>query len=390
VAEAILGQEAITEEAQRLAVTAAYFEAIEGAGIEPYGPPTFEDEHLEPDGSLRLRVAVPRAPQVTLGEYKSLPATRRVAHVTDEQVETELRRMQEEHAEFVTVSDEPVQTGDLAIVNYDLFVESERREGAGAEGYPVHVGSDRLFPEVSQGLEGSRPGDTRIIAVSFPPDYHDAEIAGKSGEYHVEVTQVKRRQMPPIDDSFARMVSQKARTLEELRENLRSGLTALYKLTNERAVEEELIEQAVGNAEVAAPPALVERETDRRVERLEGDLAERGLTLEAYLERTHQTIEQVRGEMAPDAEAAVRRSLVLDEIGKAEKIEVTQQEIDAEIERMAERLGDRPERVRRAIEREERWDAVRDRLYFGKVVDVLVENASITEEEVEPEAQDNA
>jgi trigger factor len=135
---------------------------------------------------------------------------------------------------------------------------------------------------------------------------------------------------------------------------------------------------------------MVEQETDRRLERMERELNERGLTLESYLERTDQTVEQVRGEIRPEAEAAVRRSLVLDAIGKAESIEVSQQEVDQEVERMAERLGDRPARVRRAIDRGEHWDAVKDRLYLGKVVDLLLDNAVITEEEVEAEAQDNA
>jgi trigger factor len=278
----------------------------------------------------------------------------------------------------------------VAIINYELFVEGERREGAGAEGYPFQVGSDRLFPELNQGLEGARAGDRRTIAVSFPPDHHDAEIAGKSGEYQIEVAEVKRRQLPPLDDAFARRVSRQVQTLDELREGIRNSLSALHRMTNERALENEVIEQAVANAEVTAPQAMVEQEIDRRLERMERELNERGLTLESYLERTDQTVEQVRGEIRPEAEAAVRRSLVLDAIGKAESIEVSQQEVDQEVERMAERLGDRPARVRRAIDRGEHWDAVKDRLYLGKVVDLLLDNAVITEEEVEAEAQDNA
>jgi trigger factor len=390
VAEAVLGAKAIDEETQRLAAAKAFLEAVRGAKLDPYGPPTIEEEKLEDDGSLRLRVAVTTAPKVTLGEYRSLPATRRVTRVTDEHVATELRRLQEEAAEYQTAPGEPIQPGDVAIINYELFVEGERREGAGAEGYPLQVGADRLFAELNQGLEGARAGDRRTIAVSFPPDYHDSEIAGKSGEYRVEVVEVKRRQLPPLDDAFARRVSRQARTVDELREGVRKSLAALHELSNERALEDELIEQAVANAEVVAPPALVEQEIDRRLERVERELNERGLTLENYLERKDQTAEELRREIAPDADAAVRRSLVLDAIGKAEGVEVSQQEIDQEVERMAQRLGDSAARVRRAIDRGDRWEAVRDRLYFGKVVDLLLHNAVITEEEVEAEAQDNA
>jgi trigger factor len=141
---------------------------------------------------------------------------------------------------------------------------------------------------------------------------------------------------------------------------------------------------------VVAPRPMIEREIDRRLERAERELNERGLTLENYLERTRKTMDDVRAEIEPQAEADVRASLVLDAVGKAEGIQVSPQEVDQEIERMADRLNDRPERVRRAIERGDRREAVKDRLYFGKVVDFLVNSATIAEEQVEPETQDNA
>lgn len=389
VVEAIVGAQAIQEEAQRAAATAAYVQAIQDSGLQPYGAPRFEEEHLDPDGSLRLRVAVVTTPQVVLGEYRGLPATRSVTRVTDEHVATELGRLQEQAAEYETIADEPLQPGDLAIINYELFVDGERREGAGAEGYPFEVGSDRLFGELNQGLEGARASDHRAVTVSFPPDYHDAEIAGKSGEYRIEVVEVKRRRLPALDDTFAQQVS-KAQTLDELRETIRRTLATIHRLTDERALQDQLIEQAVTNAQVTAPAAMVERGVDRRQEQIERELGQRGLTLEDYLQQADRTLEQLREDLAPEAETAVRRALVLDAIGRAEGIEVSQEEVDREVERMADRLDDRPERLRRTIDRGEQWEEMKDGLYFDKVIDFLVSNAAITEEQVESKTQDNA
>lgn len=388
VAEAVLGAEAIQAEAQRMAATDACMRAIEDSGLEPYGPADFEEEHLDPDGSLRLRVKLTTAPQVVLGEYRDLPATRSVTRVTDEHVATELGRLQERAAEYETTGDEPIQPGDLAIINYELFVDGQRRDGAGAEGYPFEVGSDRLFGELNQGLEGARAGERRAIAVSFPPDYHDAAIADKSGEYRIEVVEVKRCRLPALDDAFAQQVS-KAQTLDELRESIRRTLETIHRLTDERALQDQLIEQAVANAEVTVPAPMVERGVDRRQEQIERELGQRGLTLEDYLQQADRTLEQLREDLASEAEAAVRRALVLDAIGQAEGIEVSQEEVEREVERMAERLDDRPERLRRTIDRGAQWDDVKDRLYFDKVIGFLVSNAAIAEEEVESKTQDN-
>jgi trigger factor len=385
--ERYLDQDALNEQVIETLVGDAYEVAIAKAGVEAINRPRVTDAKLTDEGTLAFSATVTRRPTIELGEYKGLKVTRHVTPVTDAQVEAELERIRSRRAQFRELpTDGAIEKGDLVVVDYEMLVDGEKREEASASGYPLEVGADQLFPEMNDALPGAKVGETREFQVSYPETHSDASLAGKAATFKVTAKEARRRQLAELDDEFAKQVSDLA-TLEELRARVRENLGEIGKAMAEDDVRSQLVRQVSEAAALDVPEALVGREVDSRIEDIEVELGRRGLTLNQHLRSAGQSFEDWRADIETDARAAARRALVLDEIGERENVKVTDEEIHeemharAEIERISER------EVHERYEDAAMLNRLVTRIYQRKVVQFLLDNAEVTEEAIEPEAE---
>ncbi len=366
----------------------AYDAATEKAGINPLGRARISDADIVDDGGLSFSATVTLRPEIELEEYKGLKATRRITAVTEEHVGAELERVRSRRAQFAELpEDEAVEKGDLVIVDYDMFVDGEKKDDASAQGYPLEVGADQLFPEMNEALPGSRIGETREVEVKYRDDHSDPALAGKTAHFEVKIREARRRQLPELDDDFARAVSD-LDTMEALRQRVRENLEALGKALAEDDVRTQLIQQVSDGAALDVPNALVGREVDRRMEEIEGELDRRGLTLQQHLQNTNQSFEDWRADIEADSRGAARRALVLDEIGEREKIQVTEEELHEEMDRQAEHERTTRDDIRERYSSDQsQLSRLVTRMYHRKVVQFLLDNADVTEATVKPEQE---
>lgn len=368
----------------------AYDAALEKEGLHPLDRAQVEDPDLGEDGALAFSATLTLRPEIELGEYRGLKATRRVSPVTEAQIDGELDRLRERSAQYADLPAEAtVEKGDLAVIDYEMFVDGEKREEDSATGYPLEVGADDLFPQLNDVLPGARPGETREFEISYPDDHVNKSLAGKKAAFRVVVQQARRRQLPELNDDFAKQVSD-LETLAALRDRVRENLEVIGKAIAEDDVRNQVVRQVCDSASLSVPDSIVGREVDRRIDSATEELERRGLALHDHLRQLGRSFEDWRADLEADARESARRALVLDEVGTREKIEVAEQEIHEEIHRRAgaERMSE--EELHQRLSEPGEYNRFLTRIYQRKVVQFLVDNAEIAEEVVTPEEESPA
>jgi len=379
---ALLERQVDPDEARKLALDElaepGVVQGMTEAGVKPLTLPKLEKAELEEDGSaVFVATLVPR-PEVDLGEYRGLKAVRPMIEVTDEQVEAQILQTRERYARYESVADRPAETGDLAIVDYDLVMDGQAVEGQSTHGYPCQIGSDSLFPELNEKLVGLKAGEQVRVPANFPADHRDPALAGKQGEYVVTLRELKMRVLPELTDEMAREAHQLA-SADDMRRIVRELLGHMARDEAEDRLRRDLVEQIMASSKATAPPALVRREAEARLNRLETDLRARGISLDDHLRERNTDRERWLRNEEMSARWDLERMLVLDEISQREGIAATQEEISAEIEGIARRAGTSPERVLKRLD-ETDVDRVGDRVERRKVLQFLVDHAEITDE----------
>jgi len=390
VVERYLDQDALKEQIIDSLLSDAYDAALEKAGIKALDRGRISDQDLAEDGALTFTATVTIRPAITLGEYKGLSATRHITPVTDEQVEAELGRLRSRNAQYGDVPEgASIEKGDLVIVDYDMLVEGEKRAEASASGYPLEVGADQLFPELNDVLVGARPEEAKELEVSYPENHSDASLAGKTATFQVSIKQARRRQLPEMNDEFAKQMSG-LETMEALRERIRQNLEAIGKAIAEEEVRDQLVRVIAESANLDVPQVIVDRETDRRIDEVTEELERRDLTLHQYLQQNNRTFEDWRADIEADARQIARRALILDEMGEREKVEVTDEELHAEIHRLADAERMDEKHLHERLHETGELTRLYNRLYHRKIIQLLVDNAQITDEVVEPGTEEPA
>jgi len=365
----------------------AYGAALEKAGVKDLGQPRISEADITGEGVLSFKAVVTLQPEITLGEYKGLQATRNITPVTEEQVNSEVDRLRARQGRYAGLPEgAAIEKGDLAVVDYEMLVEGEKREEASAAGYPLEVGADQLFPELNEALVGARPGELREFDVTYPEAHSDKSLAGKTAHFRVTVAQARRRQLPEADDEFARQVSDLA-DMAALRERIRQNLEVIGRAIADEDVRNQLLRQLSESASLDVPQTIVDRETDRRIDEITEELERRGLTLNQHLRQANQSFDDWRADLEADARQAARQALILNEIGEREKIEVTEEELHAEVHRLAEVEKTPEERVQERLRDAAELSRVMSRLRHRKILRFLVDQAQVTEEVAEPGAE---
>jgi trigger factor len=385
ILEREIDREALRHDVLDDLVAEAYDEAVKQAGIDVLGRGEVSETAYQEDESLHFKAVVATKPEVKLGEYLGLAVTRPSTEVTDAQVDTEIEKLRERRGQMQDVTDRGIETGDVAVVDYQVSVDGQVREEAGATGYPLVVGSDTLFPELNEALLGAKADETRHVPVSYPDDFSVADLAGKQGEVEVTVRRVQAPALPVVDDAFVQSISD-LKSVEELRAEVRRQLAVMSEVIAARRVRDAVVHLAVEGSYVEPPATLVSQELEHRLETYKSEVAERGWTWAGYLNKVNRTEDQVREELQLEARAAVKQVFIIEAIGEKENVEVTREDIDAEIATIAETEKVSVARVTKMLGEGDALTRLINRVYRRKVVDLLVAAAQITPETTAPDA----
>lgn len=374
--EKMYGVEALYNDALDFILPEAYANAVEEAGIEPIDRPEIDIEQMEKGKELIFNAVVTLKPEVKLGEYKGLEVTRQETEVTDEEIEEQLKDRQKAFAEMVVKEDGSIEDGDTVTLDFEGFVDGEAFEGGKAEQYDLEIGSGSFIPGFEEQLVGLKQGEEKDVEVTFPEEYHAAELAGKPAVFKVTIHEIKAKEVPELDDELAKEIDEEVDSLDALRAKLKETTSEEKKTASETALRDDLVEAAARNAEVDIPEVMVTTEVDRMMGEFEQRLQMQGMNLELYFQFSGQDEEALRTQMQDDAQNRVRVSLVLEAIGKAENVEVAEEDINAELEKMSEQFGMEIEQIKNTLGG---TSMLENDLRFTKTVELLVENAKITE-----------
>jgi len=374
--ERFVGKEALYEEAMETLVPEVYYQALEDTGVEPIDQPNIEIMPVEDGKPVQIKATVDVKPEVDLGQYKGLEVVKHVTEVQDRDVEYELGRMRERHAKLITLDEGTVQEGDQVEIDFLGKIDGEPFEGGEGKDYPLTIGSKTFIPGFEDQLVGMPVGEKKEINVRFPADYHVPAVAGKDATFEVTVKSIKRKELLELDDEFAKDVSE-FDTLEELKADIRNRLIKNAEERAEQQFKQDVIDIAVGNANVEIPEKMIEMELDESIRNMERRLQSQGMDLDTYLEFTNRSMEQLREQMLPDIERRVRTNLVLEAIAKHEGIKPSEEEVKEECEKVATYYNQDPEEFYNILKKERQLGFIIDSLTMEKTVNFLVENAVV-------------
>lgn len=366
------GVESLYQDALDFILPEAYAKAIEETGIDPIDRPEIDVEQMEKGKELIFTAKVQVKPEVKLGEYKGLEVEKMETEVTAEDVEAELTSLQEKQAELAVKEEGKAEDGDTVTMDFEGFVDGEAFEGGQAENYSLELGSGQFIPGFEEQLIGVASGEEKEVEVNFPEEYHAAELAGKPATFKVKVHEIKAKELPALDDEFAKDADEEVETLAELKEKIENRLQESKKNESETAVRETLVNKASDNAEVEIPEVMVTAEVDRMMQEFEQRLQMQGMNLDLYFQFSGQTEEDLRGQMKEDAGKRVRTNLTLEAIAAAENLEVTDEEAEEEVNKMAEQYNMSADNIKQALGG---LDTLKADLKVRKAVEFLVENS---------------
>jgi trigger factor len=349
-----------------------YRRALDEAQLSPVEEPEVRDLQLEEGQPLRFTAVVEVKPAIVLGEYRGLVARHTPGTVADADVEAALRNLADRHATLTTVQ-RAVRPGDHVVVDYSI--EPEGAPARNEQGYAFEVGGGRVLPEMDEAVVGLEVGDERRVTVRFPADHPREDLRGKSGQIALRVVEVKEKELPTLDDEFARTVGSH-QTLAELREAVRAGLVAHRERHDRRALEEVVVDALLARHEFDVPESLVQREIAHRVGRMQASLSRQGID-PAQLDVDYGRLVD---DLRPAALRAVRWALLQEAIAEKEELTVTEAEVEAEVARIAQETGRAPQAVRSLLQRGGDLDHMRLGLREAKTLRLLVDNARIEPE----------
>ena len=365
------GVEVLLEDAVNFAIEGSYANVLKENNVRPVDFPKVEVVQAEEGKDLIYTAEVTVYPEVELGAYKGLNVEKKTYEVTEEEVVAKLKEMQEKNAR-VEVKEGAIENGNIAVIDFKGFIDGVAFEGGEGHDYSLEIGSGSFIDNFEEQLVGAKAGDKVEVNVTFPENYGKEELNGKPAKFEVEVKEVKAKELPVLDDEFAKEVSE-FETLEALKEDTTKKLEEANTARAEREYEEAILRAVVENAKMDIPAVMVEQEIDRMVQNLAQRLQYQGLTLEQYFQFTGTDAEKMREYMKENAETKVKTELVLEALQKAEKMEVLDEELKEKASEVAKLYGANDEKMVELLLQNQREALVAD-VMTSKVINFLKEN----------------
>ena len=373
--EKMYGEGVFYEDAADEAINASYAEAMKESGLDIVSRPEVTIEKIGKDEPFVYSALVAVKPEVTLGQYKGVEVEKADASVSAEDVEAELKKVQEQNARLLTVEDRGVEDGDQTVIDFEGFVDGKGFEGGKAEDYPLTIGSHSFIDTFEEQLIGKKIGEECEVNVTFPTEYHAAELAGKPATFKVTVKEIKVKELPELNDEFASEVSE-FDTLDEYKKDVEKKLAEKKEIEANSKNEDAVVAKVVENASMEIPEKMIDAQAENMVQDMARRMQSQGLSLDMYLKYTGMTVEQMKEQARPDAEKRIRTRLVLEAVAKAENIQISDEKVDEEVAKMAEAYKMEVEKLKSYMS-ESDVKQMKEDLAVQQAVDLLVAEAKL-------------
>ena len=371
--ERYYGEQVLYEDAINFACAEAYDNAIDENDLHPVDRPEIDIVQLESGKNFIFTATVTVKPDVELGQYKGLSVQKEAVVVTEEDVENELKRIQERNSKLINIEDRPVQNGDTVNIDFEGSIDGVPFKGGEAKGYTLVIGSGTFIPGFEEQLIGANINDEVNVNVTFPEDYHSEDLKGKPAVFKVKINEIKFKQLPEINDEFASDVSE-FETLDEFKADIRAKLTQQAQARADRKFEEDIVKLAVDNAACDIPEVMINRRLDDMMRQFDMQLRYQGMNLEGYLQMMGMDMEKFRADYRDSAREDVKTQLVLEKIAEVENIIASPEEFDAELEEMAKRYNQQVEEMKKHLHDDD-IEYIKSSIERRKTIKLLVENA---------------
>lgn len=368
------GVEVLYDDAVNFVMQETYPKALEENDIKPVDYPKVDIVEVGEGKDLVYTAEITVYPEVKLGEYKGLEVKKPSYEVTDEDVENEVKNMQEKNARVeAKPADQAIENGDIAVIDFKGFIDGNAFEGGEGKDYSLEIGSGSFIDNFEDQLVGAKVGDEKKVVVTFPENYGKEDLNGKEATFEVKVNEIKAKELPVVDDEFAKDVSE-FETVDELKADIRKKMEEHNAERAKRELEEAVITAAIDCTEIDLPEVMVEKEIDAMIKDLEMRLKYQGLTLDQYMEYTSNSIDKVRDLMKENAERKVRGDLVLNAISEAEKIEATEDELREKAKEVSKMYSASEDEKMIDLLLKAQKDALENDIKITKTIQLLVDN----------------
>ncbi len=385
--EKMYGPGIFYEDAANALIPEAYSNAADESGQDIVSRPLVDIVQIEKGKPFIFSAEVAIRPEVKLGQYKGVEVKIIDTEVSDEDVMAEIDVERENNARIVSVEGRAIENGDTAVIDYEGFSDGVAFEGGKGENHPLEIGSGSFIPGFEEQLIGKNVGDDVDVNVTFPEDYHAPELAGKDAVFKVTIHEVKTKEIPELDDEFAQDVSEYD-TVDEYKESVRAQVAEKKAEAARRTQEEEALDKIVAEAEIDIPAAMIDTQCENMINQFAQQMAGQGISLDYYMQYAGTTMDDMREQVRPDAESQIRHELVLDAIAVAEEIEISEEDIDEELGRMAAMYQMDPEQLKGYMGEDEKENMKLDlasRKALDLIADTMVPTSPVVTEETEEE-----
>ncbi len=371
IVEKYYGKEIFYEDAFNEVVPEIFDKEVKENNLEVVSKPQIDIKQMEKGKDLIFTAIVQTKPEVKLGKYKGIEVEKVEYNVSDEDVEHELGHMAEKNARLVTIEDRPVESGDITVIDFEGFVDGKAFEGGKAEGHELTIGSNTFIPGFEDQIIGMKIDEEKDINVKFPEQYFSEELAGKDAVFKVKLHEIKKKELPPIDDELAKDISE-FDTLAELKASIKEKIEKENETRAKYETEDAVIKAVAENTEIDIPSGMIDTEIENNIKDVENRLRYQGATLDQYLAMMGKTMEEFKNEYKPQAEQTVKQRLVLDAVANAENIVAEEKDVDEKIKEMAEKYGKKEEELK---DNEQLRDYIKQNSKVDKTITFLLENA---------------
>ena len=388
VIEKMYGAGVFYEDAANSILPGAYADAAKESGLDITSTPQIDVTQIEKGKDFIFTATVALKPDVVLGQYKGVEVPKPDRTVTDEDVEKALKEEQEKNARQITVEDGGAENGDSVVMDYEGKIDGEPFEGGSAKNHTLVLGSGSFIPGFEDGLLGVKGGETRDVEVTFPEDYHAEELKGKKAVFTCKVERVTRKELPELDDEFAQEVSE-FDTLDAYKADVRKNLETKKEEAARQEIKDNAVSKAAQNSTIEIPAPMIDTQADRMIDNFARRLQAQGMSMQQYMQFTGSDENMMREQVKPQAEIQIRNQLTLEKIAEAENIQVSDEELDQEIEKMAKAYNMEPDKMKEIIGDEEK-ENIRKDLADQKAMDLVADAAVEVEKKEEPAKAEEA
>lgn len=370
------GEELLYQDALNKVLPQAYSDAVKEAGIEPVAQPQINIKSMDKDQPWVLTASVDVKPEVKLGDYKGMEVPKQDTTVSDADVDAELEKKRQQQAELVLKEDKPAEKGDTVVIDYEGSIDGKKFDGGSADNYSLELGSGSFIPGFEDQLIGHNTDDDVDVKVTFPEDYHAKDLAGKEAIFKVKVHEIKEKQLPELDDDFAKDVDEDVDTLAELKDKTKKELQENKDNQAKAAIEDAAINAAVENAEIQdIPQSMLDEDTNRQMQQYLAGMQQQGISPQMYFQITGTKEDDLKKQFAANAEQRVKTNLVLEAIVDDADLAATEDEIKAEISDLAKQYGMKEDQVKNALSE----DMLTHDIKIRKAVDLVTDSAKQVE-----------